>query len=139
MSVMPLGSVAWTVMVSFASARNRTVCSIWGGVWSFCTVCRVTVIGEVCPTRFPESTANPTTVKNPPVAAGLTSTESTKSSVSGNGGEPLTSESPVCVVWPAAPPTDQPIRLTPAFCAPATWMGMYFPGDPTAPGVGCSR
>ncbi len=56
------------------------------------------MIGEVCATRFPESTANPATVKNPPVAVGLTSTESTKSSVSGKGGEPFTSESPLCVV-----------------------------------------
>ena len=96
MTEMPLGSVACTVRVSFASARTDTVCWICGGVTSFAADRIVTVMGDVCDTRPPESTAKPASVKNPVVP--VTCTESTKSRVSGNGGDPLTSESPVCAV-----------------------------------------
>src|SRR5204862_6050814 len=104
---MPLGSVACTVMLSFASARCAMVCSICGAVLSVATDWIVTVMGDVCATRLPESTAKPTTVKN--VLGGVplpvTSTESMKFGVAGDGGDPLGIEPAVRAGTRAGPAT----------------------------------
>ena len=60
---MPLGSVAWTVTLSFTSTRDEIVCDTVGGVRSLPGVCTVTVTGGVSARRPPASTANPVTVK----------------------------------------------------------------------------
>src|SRR3989449_10951061 len=72
--LMPLGSVAWTVMESPTSARSGTKCSTCGGVTSFTTDRILIVTGGVLAERFPASTANPCRTKNPLVP--VTSTES---------------------------------------------------------------
>src|SRR3989441_5778009 len=96
--LMPLGSVACTVTVSATSARSGTKCSTCGGVRSFTTDRMLIVTGGcVLRERFPESTANPDSTKNPLVP--VTSTESVRSIESGYGGTGLRSEStPVVAV-----------------------------------------
>ena len=95
--LMPLGSVAWTVMESPTSARSGTKCSTCGGVTSFTTDRMLIVTCSVLAERFPASTANPCRTKNPLVP--VTSTESMRSIESGYGGAALRSEStPVVAV-----------------------------------------
>src|SRR3989441_3201125 len=133
--LMPLGSVACTVMESPTSARDDTKCSTCGGVRSFTTDRMLTVTGGVLATRNPESTAKPFRTKNPLVP--VTSTESTKSIESGNGGPAFTSESPLVAVWPGE--TSQPTRRMPDTCTARTWIGTYLPLPATAPVSGAMR
>src|SRR3989454_2739993 len=133
--LMPLGSVACTVMESPTSARSGTKCSTCGGVTSFTTDRMLIVTGGVLATRNPESTANPTSVKNPPVP--VTSTASTNSSESGNGGPGAPMESAVLAVCPGE--TSQPTRRMPDTCTARTRIGTYLPLPATAPVNGASR
>src|SRR3989449_2995475 len=112
--LMPLGSVACTVTVSPTSARSGTKCSTCGGVTSFTTDRMLRVTGGVLATRNPESTANPARVKNP--LAPVTSTESTKSTESGNGGPALTTASLLAAADPRG--AGHPDRPEPDTCAP---------------------
>src|SRR5207244_9033800 len=66
-TLIPLGSVACTVTLSFTSTREEIVCDTVGGVMSFPGVCTVTVTGFVTFGRPAASTANPVTanVVNP--------------------------------------------------------------------------
>src|SRR5207302_11001980 len=59
---MPLGSVAWTVTLSFTSTRYEIDCETDGGVRSLPGVCTVTVTGGERARRPPASTANAVTV-----------------------------------------------------------------------------
>src|SRR6059058_5765145 len=61
---IPLGSVACTVMSSFTSTREETVCDTAGAVTSFPGVCTSTVTGFENARRPAASTANPVTVKD---------------------------------------------------------------------------
>src|SRR5207245_1019449 len=133
--LMPLGSVACTVMESPTSARDDTKCCTCGGVRSFTTDRMLTVTGGVLATRNPESTANPARVKNP--LAPVTSTESTKSTESGNGGPGLTTESLLVAVCPGE--TTHPTRRIPDTCPPPTPIGTYLPMPATAPAHGARR
>src|ERR1700704_254772 len=63
-TLMPLGSVACTVMLSFTSTRDEIVCDTAGGVTSLPGVCTVTVTVFENARRPPASTANPVTVKD---------------------------------------------------------------------------
>src|SRR5438105_3176311 len=56
-TLIPLGSVACTVTLSFTSTREETVCDTVGGVTSFPGVCTVTVTGFVNFERPAASTA----------------------------------------------------------------------------------
>src|SRR5438552_11742061 len=62
-TLIPLGSVACTVTLSFTSTRDEIECDTVGGVTSFTGVCTVTVTGFVSFGRPAASTANPVTVK----------------------------------------------------------------------------
>src|SRR5204863_8828187 len=62
-TLMPLGSVACTVRLSFTSPREEIVCDTVGGVTSFPGVCTVTATGSVSFGRPASSTAYPATAK----------------------------------------------------------------------------
>src|SRR2546428_13557690 len=79
--------------------------------------------------RFPASTANPCRTKNPLVP--VTSTESTNSSESMNGGPGVTTESPLLAGCPRE--TIHPLRLSPDTPPPRPRDGGDFPGP--APGA----
>src|SRR5690348_18437889 len=96
----------------------------------------VTVAWVLVPTRFPESTAKPTTVKVPVVP--VTRTESLNSIESGNGGLALDTESAASATCPAGA-ISHPTRRTPEACTAITSMGTYLPDEATAPQDGATR
>ena len=69
MNEIPLGSVAWTVMLSFSSTRTPIVCVTDGGVVSFAAESTETVTTPLVPRRPPESSAKPTMLKVPVAAS----------------------------------------------------------------------
>src|SRR3989442_14748489 len=62
-TLIPLGSVACTVTLSFTSTREETVCDTVGGVTSYPVVVTVTMPGFVDLGRPAAATANPGTVE----------------------------------------------------------------------------
>ncbi len=136
---MPLGSVACTVTVSFASTRGAMVCDTVGGVTSFAADWTVTVTVFDSARRPPASTAKPVT-SNVPVVASTVSVSVYV--VSGGNRVVNTSESVGGVVGSLTALRGvmrKPIRCTPPSCWACTCTGMFFPDEASAPVTGASR